>query len=219
MNNGIEINDLRKSFVFRKYGLTDKKTIYQNVNLFLEKGLIYGLIGKNGSGKSTFLKHISGVYRDNDTVLDYVVAGLLTTHPGVVEALSVRYNFFLLCTLHRVEKPTYHLEKVLKSFLDTYGLSGDDLLLVLSTGMRANLCILVIIEKDADLYLFDESINGLDHERIKIFKDALIKLKQRNKIVIIVSHDQSFIEEIADSILVCENQSIINISKSLNTYF
>ena len=219
MKDGIEIKNLSKSFVFRRFGLTSKKTIYEDVNIFLEKGHIYGLIGKNGSGKSTFLKHISGVYREEDTQTKYTVAGLLTTHPGVIEALSIRYNFFLLCTLHRVDKPIHHLEKSLASFLDLYKLNGDDLLLVLSTGMRANLCILVLLEKDADLYLFDESSNGLDQEKIQIFKKALIELKTRNKILIIVMHDQEFINEVSDSILICENQSIKNITKSSNTYF
>lgn len=203
-----EICNLEKTFKYSKYGLSTQKVVYQNVNLTIRKGTTYGLYGENGSGKSTFLKHISGIFRDKKAASETVFGGLLSQHPAALEGFSIEYNFYYMCTLHRVKKSKKELDQVLKSFLDFYSLERNDLFLILSSGMRAHLCILVVIQKDADIFLFDESTNGLDKNKIAMFKNGLHELKDRGKTIIFASHDVDFLKEISDSYIVCENSSI-----------
>ncbi|MCR4934767.1 MAG: ATP-binding cassette domain-containing protein, partial [Lachnospiraceae bacterium] len=161
----LKIRDLSKRF--------KRRVIFENVNLDLKRGNIYGFVGANGSGKSVFFKTICGFLRpEKGSILiddmeigkniDFLPElGVLIEKPGFIE----EYNQFdNLRYLARINNKIG--EKEIKDSLEAVGLdiANKDKVKNFSLGMRQRLAIAQAIMEGQKIIILDEPFNGLDKE-------------------------------------------------------
>ncbi|HCB99926.1 MAG TPA: bacitracin ABC transporter ATP-binding protein [Ruminococcaceae bacterium] len=184
-----------------------KQLAVNKVSLHVKQGAIYGFIGRNGAGKTTFLKMVSGLSSPTSgdislfgqsgaarkSMLPRV--GVLIEAPGLYPGLSAYDNLDLkrLCT--GVRKPGY-----VDSVLKTVGLEhvGRKAAKNFSLGMKQRLGIGMALVGDPDLLVLDEPINGLDPQGIVEVRDMLLSLnKDRGMTILISSHILEELSKIA----------------------
>lgn len=168
------------------------------VNLHIRQGDIYGLIGRNGAGKTTILKMISGLAAPTEgefslfgkggkDAYEYMSRiGTLIEAPGIYPNMSAAENIKLKCLAMGVRK-----KETIEEVLEMVGLeyAGKKKVKNFSLGMKQRLGIALALVGDPDLVVLDEPINGLDPQGIAEVRETLQKLnKERNITFIISSH-------------------------------
>ena len=198
----LETHDLTKV-----YG---QKEAAKDVNLHIREGEIYGLIGRNGAGKTTIMRMISGLSRPTrgshslfgktglamQKMLKDV--GVLIEHPGLYPKLSAWENLKIKCIAMGI-KPKGYVEDLLK----TVGLENVDRKKgagSYSLGMRQRLGIALALVGDPKMIILDEPINGLDPQGIVEVRETLAKLRDEKGITIMISsHILDELAKVADS--------------------
>ena len=198
----LETNNLTKV-----YG---QKEAVKDVNLHIREGQIYGLIGRNGAGKTTIMRMISGLSRPTrgsyslfgktglamQKMLKNV--GVLIEHPGLYPRLSAYENLKIKCIGVGI-KPKGYVEELLK----TVGLENTDDKKgagSYSLGMRQRLGIALALVGDPRMIILDEPINGLDPQGIVEMREMLTKLRDERGITIMISsHILDELAKVADS--------------------
>lgn len=178
-----------------------------NVSMNIRQGEIYGFIGRNGAGKTTFMKMISGLtfptsgeislfgYNGNEMKKMFSRIGTLIENPGLYPTLSAYDNLKLKCLCVGINKPDY-----ISNLLKTVGLSdaGKKIVRNFSLGMKQRLGIAMALIGEPDLLVLDEPINGLDPQGIAEVRDTILKLnKDRNITIMISSHILEELSKIA----------------------
>lgn len=172
------------------------KTAVDKVNLHVKKGDIYGLIGRNGAGKTTILRMIAGLATPTDgeiSLFGYTGRqaaalrhrmGSLIEAPGIYANLSAYENIKIKC-LARGEGEKEYIEKL----LDTVGLSeaGGKRVKNFSMGMKQRLGIALALVGNPDLVILDEPINGLDPQGIAEIRECIEKLNKEQGITFLIS--------------------------------
>ena len=189
MNYILETHDLTKI-----YG---QKEAAKDINLHIREGRIYGLIGRNGAGKTTIMRMISGL--STPTRGSYSLfgktgpemkkelrnVGVLIEHPGLYPRLSAYENLKIKCIAMNI-RPQGYVEELLK----TVGLDGTDRKkpsAAYSLGMRQRLGIGLALVGDPRLIILDEPINGLDPQGIVEVRETLARLRKEKGITIMIS--------------------------------
>ena len=206
-------------YVIETKNLTKKykdKMVVNNINMKVEKGKIYGLLGKNGAGKTTTMRMllnlasktdgeilIFGNKPDNET---YKRIGSIIETPGFYENLTAEENLKVIAKIRG-----NYSKKTVDEILDMVSLSDNDKKYSdFSLGMKQRLGIAAAIMHKPELLILDEPINGLDPIGIKEIRSLLKKLShQDNTTILISSHILSEIENIADVIGVMDNGKLI----------
>lgn len=183
--------------------------ILRDVSIQFEKGLIHGIVGRNGSGKTMLMKCICGfirpttgrifvdgrqVGRDVDFPPDL---GLLIETPGFVPYYSGLKNLALLAAINRrVSK------EQLNACMEQLGLGDakDKRVSKYSMGMRQRLGIAQAIMEDPKLLILDEPLNGLDEQGVQDIRALLLDLKRQGKTVLLSSHNGEDIDLLCDSV-------------------
>lgn len=201
-----------KETIVETYGLCKKYkncTALEGLNLQVRRGEIYGLIGDNGAGKTTFLKLLSGLIyptggemklfgssEPQELVRARRRMGVLIEEPGFYRQLSVEKNL----EYFRLQKGVPGREAV-EDVLQVTGLAerrkkrGRQL----SFGMKQRLGLGIALLGDPELLLLDEPINGLDPSGIIEMREVLRRLSREKGITIILSsHILSELEQLAD---------------------
>lgn len=188
----------------KQYG---QQNAVDHVDVHIKKGDIYGFIGRNGAGKTTFLKMICGlakptsgdmeVFDCKGDELSKVRAriGCLIENPGLYGNMSAADNLKLKCCLMGIKKEGY-----IESLLELVGLSnaGNKMTKKFSLGMKQRLGIALALAGDPDLLVLDEPINGLDPQGIVQMRDTLMRLnEERNMTILISSHILDELSKIA----------------------
>lgn len=178
-----------------------------NVSMNIRQGEIYGFIGRNGAGKTTFLKMISGLSFPTDGEISlfgcsgsemksmFSRIGTLIEAPGLYPHLSAYDNLKLKCLCIGINKPGY-----IADLLAIAGLTdvGKKRVRNYSLGMKQRLGIAMALVGEPDLLVLDEPINGLDPQGIVEVRDTILKLnKERNITIIISSHILEELSKIA----------------------
>ena len=180
-------------------GLTKRfkrQTAVDHVSLHVKRGAIYGFIGRNGAGKTTFLKMISGLSTptsgeislfgysgvERKKVLSRI--GVLIEAPGLYPDMSAYDNLKLKCICVGINKNGY-----IESILKTVGLDmvGQKKVKNFSVGMKQRLGIGMALVGEPDLLALDEPINGLDPQGIAEVRDTILRLNHERNITIIIS--------------------------------
>lgn len=170
----------------KKFG---KKEVLKNVTFSLKPGERIHIIGKNGSGKSTIFKIITGILKQNSgsVQLDSEdVIGALIENPGFLEYEAGLQNMKFLADLNH----NYNEDRV-RELMEKFSLDPDDGQAVskYSIGMRQKLGIIQAIMENQNIVLLDEPTRGIDKEGVATFVNILAELKKQNRAVIIASHD------------------------------
>lgn len=153
-----------------------------DVNMHIKKGAIYGFIGRNGAGKTTCLKMISGLstpsygeiemfgYKGKDLQKVRSRVGCLIEAPGLYGNMSAYDNLNIKCKLTGIKKKGY-IEELLKTVgLDTV---GEKKTKHYSLGMKQRLGIALALVGEPDLLILDEPINGLDPQGIVEVRETI----------------------------------------------
>lgn len=195
-----------------------KKKILDDICLKIEKGKTYGLVGRNGSGKTMLMKCILGfvkvtsgeitvdgkrIRRDIDFPDD---TGMIIETPGFIPYYSGYKNLKLLADLrHKIG------DKEVREAMGRVGLDPTDKKHVkkYSLGMRQRLGIAQAVMEDPDLLVLDEPFNGLDNEGVDEMHDYFLELKKRGKTMILVSHSSEDIDVLCDEAVYIEHGKIV----------
>lgn len=171
--------------------------VLKNVSVEFEEGKIYGIVGKNGSGKTVLFKLIVGFLRpteghvyvkDKEVGVDSDYAeniGMIIETPGFLPQYTAYKNLKYLAAIRHIIS-----DEQIKTAIRMVGLDPDDVKKVgkYSLGMRQRLGIAQAIMENPDVVILDEPMNGLDKNGIQIVKDVLLDLKQQGKTIIMASH-------------------------------
>lgn len=187
-----------------------KNIVLQNINLDFEEGKIYGLMGRNGSGKSVLLKLLCGLYLPTEGEITWNQKKLNTKmeFPKNMGALIEKPNFFSNLTgienLNLLAKIQNKItEKEILEALDIVNLINekDKKYNEYSLGMKQKLGIAQAIMEKPEFIILDEPFNGIENKTVDKIKKYLIKEKKAKKTIAISSHIKEDLEELADEIL------------------
>ena len=208
--------------LLRTTGLTKQYGNYKaadHIDIHIKKGAIYGFIGRNGAGKTTFLKMISGLSRSTSGEIEMFGytgkdlkqirsrVGCLIEAPGLYGNMNAYDNLKIKCKLFGIKKEGY-IEEILK----TVGLenAGKKKTKHFSLGMKQRLGIGLALVGDPDLLVLDEPINGLDPQGIAEIRNTIMRLKEEwNMTIIISSHILEELSKIATDYGIIHNGSML----------
>lgn len=207
-----------KSISIKNYNKSIKNNkILNNINLTLESGKIYGLKGRNGSGKSMLMRAMSGMmFPDSGEVIinkinitkekkAYDNIGVLIENAGFIDYLNGYDNLKLLANIKNIIT-----DSEIKEWMIKFNLNPDNKTKVrgYSLGMRQKLGIIQALMEKPEILFLDEPINALDEESIKIFNAEIKKIKSEDKIVVISNHNYEELKELCDEIIEIESGTI-----------
>jgi ABC-2 type transport system ATP-binding protein len=186
----LETHNLKKKY--------KKFEALRNINIHIEKGSIYGLIGKNGAGKTTIIRIVCGLQRPTSGT--YSIYGISNKDHKINEkrkkmgAIIETPSICLDMTAEDNLKEQYRLVgkydfKDAKELLKLVGLSdtGTKKAKNFSLGMRQRLGIAVALTGNPELLILDEPINGLDPQGIIELRELILKLNQEKGITFLIS--------------------------------
>lgn len=202
----IEVKDINKKF--------KNVEILKNINVKFESGNIYGLIGRNGSGKSVFLKLLCGFYKatsgkilfDNINIVENGLFApntrALIEKPNFLPELSGFENLKLLASIQNKinDDDIYDVLKRVNVYSDK-----DKKYSKYSLGTKQKLGIAQVLMENPDVMIFDEPLNGIENDTAKKIRKILHEEKEKGKIIIIASHIKDDIEGLADEVYELDN--------------
>lgn len=209
-------------YILNTNGLTKtygKHNAANSISIHVRQGDIYGLIGRNGAGKTTILKMIGGLStptagefslfgysgKERGQVMHRV--GSLIENPGIYPNLTAAENLTLKCIALGVRDKT-----VVPKLLETVGLAnvGKKKVGKFSMGMKQRLGIALALVGEPDLVILDEPINGLDPQGVAEVRETIKKLnKEQNITFIISSHILDELAKIATSYGIIHNGNLL----------
>ena len=197
----IEIKNLTK-----RYGEAE---VLSNINMKLESGKIYGLVGRNGSGKTMLMKHILGfvkatqgtilingkVVGENDDMQENI--GAIIENPGFLPEYSGFTNLKLLAMIQGKIK-----DEQIKDAIRLVGLDPESKKAVgkYSLGMRQRLGLAQALMENPDILLLDEPLSGLDNDGVQEMWKLFLKQKEDGKQIVLASHSKEDIGTLCDEI-------------------
>ena len=196
------------------YKTFDNKEILRDVNLSIPKGKIIGLLGKNGTGKTTLIKLINDLL--TPTSGEILVNG---KKPGVESKRIISYlpeRTYLdknmkveqILTFFEEFYDNFNKEKAIKLLKD---LDLDINLKVskMSKGMREKLQLILVMSRDAEIYILDEPLGGVDPATRDYILDTILSNFNEGASIIISTHLISDIERILDEVIFIDKGSIV----------
>ncbi len=192
----------------------DGKTILKNINLTIPKGKIIGLLGKNGTGKTTLIKLINDLL--TPTKGEILING---EKPGVntkkiISYLPERTYLDKSMTVRQVIKffsefyENFNQEKAIALVKDL-DLELEKKLGKMSKGMQEKVQLILVMSREADLYILDEPLGGVDPATRDYILDTILSNFNEGSSVIISTHLISDIERILDEVIFIDKGEII----------
>lgn len=202
----LECKNLSKSF--------DNKKILKDVNLIIPRGKIIGLLGKNGQGKTTLLKLINDLL--TPTSGEVLIEG---KHPGVESKRIISYlpertyldkEMKVIDTLNYFKEfyDNFDIDKA-KKLLKDLDLDINYKISKMSKGMQEKLQLILVMSREADLYILDEPLGGVDPATRDYILDTILSNFKEGSSVIISTHLISDIERILDEVIFIDKGKII----------
>jgi len=190
-----------------------KFTALQNVDLDVQKGEVLGVIGRNGSGKSTMLRVMAGIYRPDEGSVEVcgrtsLLAGVSV---GLNQNLTGRENVHLYGSILGHDKET--MESMMGDILDfsEIGEFFEQPLRTYSSGMKARLGIAIASAIEPEILLIDEVLGVGDPQFREKSKKRIIQLVKNTGTVVLVSHSFGLMKEICDRVVLIHKGEIITI--------
>ena len=188
--------------------------ILDNVNLTFESGHVYGLVGRNGSGKTMLLRAICGlIFPDSGKVIidgkqlhkDISFpesCGIIIENTDLLPNFSAFDNLKMLSEIKNTAN-----DNMIKSAIKSVGLDPDSKKKVktFSLGMKQRLSIAQALFEDPDILLLDEPTNALDEDGVNDVRRILLEQKKKSKLIIIASHNKEDISLLSDTVISVSN--------------
>lgn len=205
----IEVKNISKKF--------KKITVLENINMNLESGKIYGIVGRNGSGKSVFLKILCSFYKP--TTGEILFDGInynsnnnfppstraLIEHPTFLPDLTGYENLELLANVqNKIGKDEINKSLELVNLIGEKNKKYSEY----SLGMKQKLGIAQVLMENPNIMVFDELFNGIEEITVEKIRTLLLELKKQNKIIIVTSHIKEDIEILSDEIYKFDNGKV-----------
>ncbi|MBR4027567.1 MAG: ATP-binding cassette domain-containing protein [Lachnospiraceae bacterium] len=187
--------------------------LLKDIQLTLHSGNVYGLRGRNGSGKTVLMKCICGfmkptqgtisvngklIHKDMDFLPS---AGIMIEEPGFFPNYSGFKNLKILAGIqNRIT------DKEIRKTMELVGLDPSIKKAVgkYSLGMRQRLGIAQAMMEQPDISVLDEPTNGLDEDGVEWFRQFILKQKESGKLILIASHSKEDIELLSDEVYYME---------------
>lgn len=193
-------------------------TILDHISLELESGKIYGLVGKNASGKTMLFRAISGLMKiDEGTISidgkvlkkDFEVLpslGIIIENAGLYNSYTGMDNLRKLASYKNIIG-----DEEIREALNRVGLNPDDKrkYYKYSLGMRQRLAIAQAIMEHPDVILLDEPTNGLDDDGVQLIREVINQERERGAIVVLASHSKEDIELLSDKIITIKEGKLL----------
>ncbi len=210
--------------ITKRYG---SKSIVNNWSYTFENGKIYGLIGRNGIGKTTVMKCISGlcepdeleIHTDmgNVSTLDYLSRNIyyISDEPVYYNDLTLYEHLWIVCKSERYKKQDA-VEKI-KDLVEKYKM-GEYLNFypsAMSKGTLQRMMLMIGFLRKTQNLLLDEPFNGLDPIQLKQSLDYC-KANKADKCIIISSHDIESLEEVCDCYLIFTKNGIVSLDEKID---
>lgn len=206
----IEVNNIYFSYPGQK------KQVFCDFSLKLEENKIYGLLGKNGTGKSTLLYLLSGLLRPVEgTVLCDGVPAMKRYPEMLQDVFFVTEEFELpaICLSEYVKlyKPFYpnFSDEVLKECLSDFELPEEVHLGKLSMGQRKKAYIAFAMATNTKYLFMDEPTNGLDIPSKSQFRSVIMKYTRDDSTIVISTHQVRDLENVIDPIIILDRQRVL----------
>ena len=192
--------------------------LLDNISLEFQGGKVYGLQGKNGSGKTMLMRAICGLITlsDGEINIDGEILhkdisfprsiGALLENPSFLNGYTGLENLKLLADIQgRIE------EKELRDCLAKVGLDADDKRVYrkYSLGMKQKLGIAAAVMGSPEIVILDEPINAIDEAGVEKVREILRGLKERGSVIIVACHDREELELLSDEIIKISKGGII----------
>ena len=202
----LEVKHINKSF--------NNKEILKDVNIKIDGGKIIGLLGKNGAGKTTLIKLINDLLTptsgeilvngksvgiESKKVISYLPERTyLNKQMKVYEVLEYFKDFY----------EDFDIDKA-KKLLKDLDLDINEHLSKMSKGMQEKVQLVLVMSRDADLYILDEPLGGVDPATRDYILDTILSNFKENASVIISTHLISDIERILDEVIFIDKGKVI----------
>lgn len=181
------------------------KRVIDHLDLSLGEGCIHGIVGLNGAGKTTLLNALYGLKKPD--------SGTILLDDQSINKKSLAYlvteNFFYSNITGREYLGLFKNESFdTAQWNKLFSLPLDSIVDGYSTGMKKKLALLAILKQDKSIMILDEPFNGLDIETCRIIRMILLRLKEKDKTIIITSHIIETLTNLCDYIHYLEHGSI-----------
>lgn len=202
----LECRDLTKKF--------GKKTALNKINLKLKRGKIIGLLGPNGSGKTTMIKIANGLLHPNggEILIDGKAPG--TESKAIVSYLPEKTylnDYMSVSEIIEFFKDFYSDfdEARAKDMLHRLGISYNDKLRTMSKGTKEKVQLILVMSRRAQIYFLDEPIAGVDPAARDYILDTIITNYDENATVVISTHLIADIEKVLDEVIFIKYGEIV----------
>ena len=188
---------------FNKKKYYEDLQILKNVSFSVKKGEMFGIIGKNGIGKTTLLRIIAGIYKPDSGLVTVSgsIAPLLGLGAGFQGELTARANVIQYGILLGIKKKEIveHVDDIMKfAELEKF---ADTKLKNFSAGMHARLAFATAVQVDPDILIIDEVIQVGDLTFQQKSYETILSFKKRGKAIILVTHDMHTVRTHCDRAL------------------
>ena len=195
-----------------------QEKVLDDVNMNLETGHIYGIVGKNGAGKTVLFKIIAGFIKPSSgkvTVAGKIIGvdrdfpdslGLIIETPGFLSQYNAYQNLLYLANINnKISKED------IKEAIRMVGLDPGSNKKVgkFSLGMRQRLGIAQAIMEEPSLLILDEPMNGLDNQGVQEMRQLFLKLKDEGKTILLASHNREDIAALCDTTVEIDRGKIV----------
>ncbi len=198
--------------ITKKYG---SLTAVNNLSLEVEKGNIYGMLGPNGSGKTTTLGIVLGITHANEGSYEWfdgklgnkpnMQIGCLLETPNFYPYMSAKKNLEVVAHIKKDANP--NIDELLE--LVNLNERSHSKFRTFSLGMKQRLAIAGAMVGDPEVMIFDEPTNGLDPEGIAEVRETLLKVAQRGKTIIMASHILDEVEKICSHVAILKKGKLL----------
>jgi ABC-2 type transport system ATP-binding protein len=206
-----------------------KKKVFTGLSLQLQPGHIYGLLGKNGTGKSTLLKNIAGFLFPGEGSINVLKFKPADRKPAFLqEVFIVPEEFYLpdisLKQFLKYQAPFYprFSNEQFERYITEFEIPGDSTLQQMSYGQKKKLLISFGLACNVSVLLMDEPTNGLDIMSKSQFRKIMAGNVDENKCIVISTHQVKDLENLIDRITIIDegqilfDQTIENIARRLS---
>ncbi|HMQ49725.1 MAG TPA: ATP-binding cassette domain-containing protein [Saprospiraceae bacterium] len=175
------------------------KPVLKGVSIAFESGKIHGIVGLNGSGKTTFFKLLAKMLRPQSGQILWNAQPITRLNTAFLETENYFYPKLTgreYLAIFKQSNPRFQLD----AFQAIFALPLDKLIEYYSAGMKKKLALLAILKQDKPIYIFDEPFNGLDMESAKILELTLRAMTNPNRVILIASHILAPLLHVCDEI-------------------